>query len=108
MSSEKLSKVIRQQADPEYAIHSQRFFKTGKGEYGEGDQFLGVRVPQLRKLVRKYNELSLIEIQKLLKSTYHEERLCALLLLVQKFENSKHEKSVIFKYLHVKNCAKNE
>ena len=97
MTSEELSIVLRERADPEYAIHSQRFFKTGKGEYGEGDQFLGLRVPLLRKLTKKYSELSLIEITKLLKSVYHEERLCALLLLVQKFEKSKHEKSVIFK-----------
>ena len=97
MTSAELSKVLREQADPDYAIHSQRFFKTGKGEYGEGDKFLGLRVPLLRKITKKYSELSLIEITKLLKSSYHEERLCALLLLVQKFENSKHEKSVVFK-----------
>lgn len=97
MNSAELSKVLRQLADPEYAIRSQRFFKTAEGEYGEGDKFLGIRVPQLRKLVKQYSELSLIEINKLLKSPYHEERLCALLLLVKKYENSKHEKSVIFK-----------
>ena len=97
VSSKEVSKVLREKADPEYAVHSQRFFKTGKGEYGEGDQFLGVRVPELRKLAKKYSELSLIEIHKLLKSVYHEERLCALLLLVQKFEQSKYEKSVIYK-----------
>lgn len=97
MSSKEVSKVLREKADPEYAVHSQRFFKTGKGEYGEGDQFLGVRVPELRKLAKKYSELSLIEIHKLLKSVYHEERLCALLLLVKKFEQSKYEKSVIYK-----------
>lgn len=97
MTSKELSKILREFADPEYAIRSQRFFKTGKGEYGEGDEFLGLRVPQLRKHVKQYGELSLIEITKLLKSVYHEERLCALLLLVQKYERSKHEKSVIYK-----------
>jgi 3-methyladenine DNA glycosylase AlkD len=96
VTSKELSNILRESANPEYAIRSQRFFKTGKGEYGEGDQFLGLRVPQLRKLVKKHSELSLIEITKLLKSVYHEERLCALLLLVQKFEKSKHEKSVIY------------
>ncbi|MBT8113519.1 MAG: DNA alkylation repair protein [Gammaproteobacteria bacterium] len=97
MTSKELSKCLREIANPEYAIHSQRFFKTGIGEYGEGDKFLGVRVPVLRKYAKKYSELSLTEIHKLLKSVYHEERLCALFLLVQKFDDSKHEKSVIYR-----------
>ncbi len=97
MSSKELSKLLRELADPAIAEHSLRFFKTGKGEYGEGDKFLGIRVPVLRKHAKKFSELSLIEIQKLLKSTYHEERLCALFLLVQKYEKSKHEKSVIYR-----------
>ena len=54
-------------------------------------------MPVLRKCAKKYSELSLTEIHKLLKSVYHEERLCALFLLVQKFDDSKHEKSVIYK-----------
>lgn len=97
MTSKELSKILRELANPEYAIHSQRFFKTGKGEYGEKDKFLGIRVPVLRKCANKYSELSLTEIYKLLKSVYHEERLCALFLLVQKFEKSHHEKSVIYR-----------
>lgn len=97
MTSKELSKTLKELANPAYAIHSQRFFKTGKGEYGEGDQFLGVRVPELRKLAKKYSDLSLIEIHKILQSVYHEERLCALLLLVQKFDDGNHEKSVIYK-----------
>ena len=97
MTSVELSKFLREQADPGYAVRSQRFFKTRKGEYGEGDQFLGIRVPQLRKLAKQNSQCSLIEIHKLLKSVYHEERLCALFLLVQKFENSKHEKSVVYR-----------
>ena len=101
MSSKELSKLLRELADPTIAKKSLRFFKTGKGEYAEGDQFLGISVPVLRKYAKQYSELSLLEIQKLLKSVYHEERLCALFLLVQKYETSKHEKSVIFKiYLH--------
>jgi len=98
VSSKGLSKLLRESADPDIAKKSLRFFKTGKGEYGEGDQFLGVRVPVLRKYAKQYCELSLLEIHKLLKSVYHEERLCALFLLVQKYETSKYEKSVIFKF----------
>jgi 3-methyladenine DNA glycosylase AlkD len=71
---------------PEYAAISQRFFKTGPGEYGEGDIFIGIRVPVLRKLVKDYKHLPVSEINLLLRSPVHEERLLALLLFVHKFE----------------------
>ena len=73
-------------ANKEIAEHSQRFFKTGKGEYGESDIFLGIRVPVLRKLVNKYRCISLEEVSKLLHSKFHEERLLAVLMLVQLFK----------------------
>ena len=72
-------------SDPDIAAHSQRYFKTGEGEYGYGDQFLGIRVPVLRKAVKQFKETPLTEIKKLLKSDYHEVRLFALLLLVHLF-----------------------
>jgi len=97
MTSNDLSKILRELGDPGYAKYSHRFFKTGEGEYGERDQFLGIRVPVLRQYANKFSDLSLIEIHKLLKSIYHEERLCALFLLVKKFEKSKHEKSVVYR-----------
>jgi len=85
-------------ADPAIAEHSQRFFKTGKGEYGEGDKFLGIRVPILREQAKKYQGIALKEIQRLLKSAFHEERLCAVLLLVRKFtKGNEEEKTVIYK-----------
>lgn len=68
--------------NPKIAEHSQRFFKTGEGEYGEGDLFLGIRVPEVRKIAKKFNKLSLPETEKLLHSKYHEARLCALVILV--------------------------
>ena len=86
MSARKISKELRGLADPQIAAHSQRFFKTGKGEYGEGDQFLGIRVPVIRAQVRKHLDTPLGEVEKLLKSPYHEERLFALLLLVAQFQ----------------------
>ena len=73
-------------ANKKIAEHSQRFFKTGKGEYGESDIFLGIRVPVLRKLVNKYRGISLEEVSKLLHSKFHEERLLAVLMLVQLFK----------------------
>lgn len=69
-------------ASPEVAASSARFFKTGPGQYGEGDTFIGVRVPALRKLARECRALPLTEIEALLHSEVHEERLLALLVLV--------------------------
>lgn len=88
MTAKQISKALRNLADPAIAAHSQRFFKTGPGEYGEGDQFLGIRVPVVRQLVRKFRSTPLDEIEKLLESPFHEERLFALLLLVNQFERS--------------------
>lgn len=79
-------------ADPKIAEHSQRFFKTGKGEYGEGDLFLGIRVPKLRELVRKHIEVTVEEAAELLQSKYHEARLLALLILVARFQQGGEER----------------
>lgn len=72
-------------ADPADAIHLQRFFKTAPGEYGAGDRFLGLRVPALRRLVREYNRLGHEHALEMLASSWHEERLLALLLLVDAY-----------------------
>ena len=63
-----------------------RFFKTGPGDYGEGDRFLGVVVPHIRKIVKRHRDASEKEVLKLLHSKYHEERLTALLILVEQFK----------------------
>ncbi|MBI5903301.1 MAG: DNA alkylation repair protein [Deltaproteobacteria bacterium] len=81
-------KALHTYADPARAIHLQRFFKTGKGEYAEGDQFIGVTVPAIRKVVRQFRDLPLSEAKKLLKSSIHEERLLALLILVHQYKNT--------------------
>jgi len=82
-----LKKEIQDLASPERAEHSLRFFKTGPGEYGEGDQFLGLTVPAQRKLARRYKMLPLSDVEKLLKSPYHEERLTALFIMVLRFQD---------------------
>lgn len=69
----------------------QGFFKTNKGEYGEGDIFIGVNVPNSRKIAKKYINLNLSEIKKILKSKTHEERLVALIILTYKYEKTKKE-----------------
>ena len=61
-----------------------RFFKAGKGEYGEGDRFLGVTVPNIRAISKQYKNISLNEIRELIQSEWHEVRLCALLIMVEK------------------------
>lgn len=81
-----LKEELRKLANPERAKNSARYFKTGKGEYGEGDKFLGITVPEIRKLVKNYRELDFSDIDKLLHSQFHEERLLALLILVSQFE----------------------
>ena len=74
----------------EKAAFFPRFFKAGKGEYAEGDQFIGVTVPDQRKVAKEFwKDISLIELSELLSSKIHEHRHCALLMLVAKFEKSK-------------------
>lgn len=71
----------------------QRFFKTGKGQYGEGDIFLGITVPQQRQLIKSYSNLTFADLADLLNSKIHEERLSALLLLVEQYKNASKQKS---------------
>ncbi len=85
MKAGDLKKELSLYTNLEKANLLQRFFKTGKGQYGEGDIFLGVMVPNTRKVAKKYINLPLSEVKKLLYSRIHEERLCALLILVEKF-----------------------
>lgn len=74
--------------DPIRAVHSLRFFKTGKGQYGEGDKFIGCTVPQTRSVAAKYSKLPLEEVAHLLKDEIHECRLCALVILTNKYNKA--------------------
>ena len=80
---------MKDRGDPNRAQNLQRFFKTGPGEYGEGDIFVGLRVPEIRRLAREYQALPLPLTIELLRSPIHEARLLALLIMVQAFRSGK-------------------
>ena len=87
-----IKSALQDLALPEKAVFFPRFFKAGKGEYAEGDEFIGVTVPDQRKIAKEYwQRISLPEITELLSSKIHEHRHCALLMLVNKFEKAKTE-----------------
>ncbi len=97
---DELIKELQKKSNKEKAKVLQKFFKTGKGEYGEGDVFLGVTVPEQRKIAKKHVQTELDELQQPLASRIHEERLTALLILVEKY--NKGNKKEIFDF-YIKN-----
>ena len=103
---QQLIKELQSLANPEKSKIYQRFFKTGAGEYGEGDIFLGLTVPQQRQIAKKYTNLPLPKIQSLLENKIHEHRLVALLILVEKFKKGNEiDKGNIFNF-YIKNTKK--
>lgn len=91
---------IKSLADKDQAIHLSRFFKTGKGEYGEGDLFLGIKVPMVRSVAKKYYpSISLEDIQILIENPYHEVRLLALMLMVFLYEKNGLKQEIFNLYL---------
>lgn len=91
ISTASLRRELHALASPEIALLQQRYFKTGPGQYGEGDIFLGIKVPPLRALAKRYREVKLDVVSNLLASPYHEERLLALLLLMQLYQRGDDE-----------------
>ncbi|MCI0486569.1 MAG: DNA alkylation repair protein [Blastocatellia bacterium] len=83
MSIKKIREELKRLKSEERARALQRFFKTGPGQYGEGDRFLGIRVPDLRRLVGEFQSVTVAESLELLRSPLHEERLLALLVMVR-------------------------
>ena len=102
----KLKKELARFGNPEKAKILSGFFKTGKGQYGYGDVFLGVKVPETRSVAKKFNSLSLKDLKKLLSSKIHEERLCALLILIDKYKQSDSKNKKIIVDFYLKNTKK--
>ena len=91
--------------NPEDAMFLQKFFKTGTGQYGEGDIFRGIRVPVLRRLSREYQQIPLEHVVSLLQSAYHEDRLLALFILVLKYGKANEDMRGIIYSLYLGNTA---
>lgn len=96
---------LKKRANAKKAKLLARFFKTGVGQYGEGDIFSGVMVPQTRQVAKSYANISLREAKELLHSKIHEERLCALLILIEKFKKSDETAREKIYKLYLKNTA---
>ncbi|MCB9802392.1 DNA alkylation repair protein [Candidatus Nomurabacteria bacterium] len=96
-----IQKELKKYANSQKAVIFQRFFKTAKGQYGEGDRFIGVTVPEIRKVAKQFIDLSLVDVLQLLHSSIHEDRLCALLILVEQYNKGdlKKQKQIFQAYL---------
>jgi 3-methyladenine DNA glycosylase AlkD len=92
-AKEVVNELLRH-TEPERAEKTATFFKTGKGEYGEGDKFHGIKMGPQRKIAKKYYELEFSEAQKLLDSDYHEERMVGLLILVYKYQKNRNDQKL--------------
>ena len=82
---------LKKRSNKSQATLAKRFFKTAKGEYGFGDVFIGVKVPVIRQIARKYQLLSLVETEKLTASKLHEVRLCGLVIITMQYKRAKGE-----------------
>ncbi|MCG8373798.1 MAG: DNA alkylation repair protein [Balneolales bacterium] len=91
MTFENIYSELLELSNPEKAEHSGRFFRSGPGEYAEGDKFLGVTVPDQRKVAKKFKKAPLNEVEKLLQHEHHEARLTAVMLLVYRIEKAGQE-----------------
>lgn len=98
-----LKKELKSLSNPERAKHSQRFFKTGKGGYAEGDIFLGIRTPVTKEIAKRYRNLSLSDVTKLLQNKIHTYRSIALRILIHKFEKGTGEVRKKIFDLYIKN-----
>ncbi|MBD8349096.1 MULTISPECIES: DNA alkylation repair protein [unclassified Dysgonomonas] len=91
MTAKDIQKELENVFSPEKRDFFPYFFKTGKGQYGEGDKFIGVVVPDIRKIAKANKTLSFDEVTKLLNNEYHECRMCALFILIEQYKKAKEE-----------------
>ena len=100
-----IKEEISKKANKQKAAILSRFFKTGKGEYGEGDIFLGIKVPEQREIARKFKEIPMSEVKELIDSKIHEYRMIALLVIIEKYIRAdEKEKEKIFSF-YLKNTS---
>ena len=103
MTARAIERRLRALGDPDRAKHSLRFFRTGPGEYGEGDRFLGLTVPQVRALAREYKAAPLDVLEQLLQSPWHEARLLALVILVEQCRRGDEARREAIRALYLRN-----
>jgi len=99
MTAEDVTNELHRYASDTDAINLQWFFKTGPGEYGEGDQFIGVRVPDIRKVCKEFKRLPLGEVQKLIESPIHEHRMTGLIILTIQYPKSRDKQAIYDLYI---------
>jgi 3-methyladenine DNA glycosylase AlkD len=103
LKTQEITERLLALGNKEHAAVSQKFFKTGPGQYGEGDIFIGIKVPVLRKLAKEFPDLSLEDIRIILRSKYHEQRLFALIVMVSQFTKGDQTKRERIYQLYLKN-----
>lgn len=105
MTAARLIAEMHALGNPEKATHLQRFFKTGEGEYAAGDLFLGIVVPETRRMAKQYKSLPFDELQELIQHPYHEIRLCALLILVEQYKKASEPEKTSLVDFYLKHTA---
>jgi 3-methyladenine DNA glycosylase AlkD len=106
MNVEFILNELQSVGTPEKAAHLQRFFKTGPGQYGEGDVFIGVVVPHTRSIAKSNLRTPLTEIRRLLMSKYHEARLCALIILTERFKKAPEKERIEIYHFYLANSSR--
>lgn len=101
-TARQIEKAIRKEGSKEHAAVMQRFFKTGPGEYGEGDVFVGVKVPRIRKVAKQYRDAEIGQIEELLDSPIHEVRLCAVFIMDLQFDRGDRKQQAALYKLYVR------
>jgi len=106
MSLSKLEKELKKLSDPKRAKETQRYFKTGPGQYGEGDIFIGLTMGQQRQIAKKFHDFSIGNIQELLNSKEHEKRMIGLVIMVGRFSKADDKDRKFLFDLYLKNSKR--